>query len=335
MATTKDDSKDEQAITNERSAASDGDSSVDHYRCPYCLAEPYTSPKEREVRTHIELASDGEHGGRKGFSPVTYVEAVDDCGEVVKETDGKGVKRDPDEFAEICDPDDDLTTTERRIVATKMMHLDASAGDIVEFLDERCEAPSKGYVQQTLWDYFGTTDTARRTRSYEELNERQQAAIDAFARYELGEFETQVEAAQNIDERVDYVRRCSYDFEGVVEHRVNALDGDDSGGKGNSASDTDSVRRENGTGTYVGPEGGIDATMQHFSERPVNGEVEDDCDSPAEVENGSEDDRETDPELAEVRGRVDTLRRLVADDKLDAEVAFDEVEQILANAVAV
>lgn len=334
MSKTKENSTDEHGLANETSTNIDSDHRVDHYRCPYCSVEPYTSANEREVRVHIELASDGDHGGREGFYSLTRVEAVNERGEVVANIDGEDVKRNPDAFAEICEPADDLTATERRIVATKMMHLDYSAEEVVDFLDERCDAPSEGYVRNTLRDYFETTDTVRRTRSYEEFTKRQQAAIDAAARYELSEFETQAEAADSIDEQVGYVRQTSYRHEGVVERRADALDGDAGEDVGGKEDDTDTVRRENGTGTYVGSKEGIDATMQHISERPASDDSQEDNDG-FRTRNTSEPDaeRNADPELAVVRGRIDILRRLVAKDKLDAEVAFDEVEQILENTV--
>lgn len=174
----------------------------------------------------------------------------------------------------------------------------------------------------------------RRTRSYEEFSNRQQAAIDAAARYELGEFETQAEAADSIDEQVGYVRQTSYRHEGVVERRADALDGDAGEDVGGKEDDTDTVRRENGTGTYVGSKEGIDATMQHISERPASDDSQEDNDG-FRTRNTSEPDAEcnADPALAVVRGRIDILRRLVAKDKLDAEVAFNEVEQILENTV--
>lgn len=339
MSTTNDDSTAEHGLDSQTTTNGDGDHGFNHYRCPYCSAEPYTSPKEREVRVHIEMAADGDHGGREGFSPYTSVEAVDACGATVADVDGTDLKRNPDEFAEICEPDDDLTATERRIVATKMMHLDYSAEEVVDFLDDRGDAPSKEYVHKTLRDYFGTTPTARGARSYEEFSDRQQAAIDAAARYKLGEFETQVEAADNIDERVDYVRQYTYDYEDMVERRAEVLDdaGENADDEGD---DTDTVRRENRTGTYVGSEKGIDATMQHISERrvnkrPANDDAEDDNDGLRMGDPSKQDaERDANPELADVRGRIDILRRLVVNDKLEAEVAFDEVEQILANTVA-
>lgn len=141
------------------------DDEVDHYRCPYCPAEPYTSTKEREVRVHIELASDSEHKGREGFSPVTTVEAVDEEGSLIENTDGEEVKRNPDEFDETCEPDDDLSETERRIIATKMMNIDYTAQEVTEFLEKKRDAPHVEKVRATLRDYFGTTAIARGHRS--------------------------------------------------------------------------------------------------------------------------------------------------------------------------
>lgn len=303
------------------------DTEVDHYRCPYCPSDEYTSEEEREVRVHIELASDSEHKGREGFSPVTTVEAVDEAGNLVENTDGETVKRNPDGFDEICEPDDELTDTDRRIIATKMMHLDYSSREIRDFLAERGDAPHEVKVRNTLRDYFGTTDTVRGGRSYDEFNDRQQAAIDAAARYELGEYETQAEAAAAIDEQTSYICRYYNDHEAVVEERAREIENE----QNSDAEESTSVRRENGTGTYVGSSEGIDATMQHISERPVAGDTRDDVGSRGESSSEALDASETDPRLAPVRGQVNLLRRLVTRGELDATTAFDEVERILLS----
>ncbi len=301
----------------------------DRYRCPYCSVEPYTSPKEREVRLHIELASDDDHLGRSGFKLLTCVEAVDADGSVVEEMDGTGLKREPDEFEEICSPDPDLPDAKRRIIATKMMYPDHSSREIVDFLDEKGESVSRGYVRNTIRNHFATTELARCTRSYEEFNDRQQAAIDAVARCELGEFETQAEAAEAIDEGLGYLRRYSCEYEDVVDRRMKVLDGDDDVTDGEERED-DIVRREKGTATYVGSEKGIDATMQHFSERPA-ADAESNDEPRGEPTSGPDPTTDGDHGIAAVRGQIKTLQRLVVDEELDVEAAFDEVEQILAD----
>ncbi|WP_435180450.1 hypothetical protein [Halorussus sp. AFM4] len=302
------------------------DDEIDHYRCPYCPAEPYTSAKEREVRVHIELASDSGHKGREGFSPVTTVEAVDDEGNLVENTDSEAVKRNPDEFDETCDPDDDLSDTERRIIATKMMNLDYTAQEITEFLDEKGDAPHVEKVRTTLRDYFGTTAIARGHRSYDEFDDRQQAAIDAAARYELGEYDTQAEAAEAIGERAAYVSRYYNNHEEIVQQRAREIENEQTSAGGESTT----IRRENGTGTYIGSEEGIDATMQHISERPTTGNSRDDLemgeDTPSEESVAPDGGLEMDS----IRAQVKLLRRLVSSGELDATTALDEVERILS-----
>lgn len=299
---------------------------VDHYRCPYCRTEAYTSAKEREVRVHIELASDSKHKGREGFSPVTTVEAVDDEGNFIENTDGEAVERNPDEFDETCEPDDDLSETERRIIATKMMNLDYTAQEVAEFLDKKGDAPHVQRVRATLRDYFGTTAIARGHRSYDEFDDRQQAAIDAAARYELGEYDTQAEAAEAIGERTSYVSRYYNNHEEIVQQRAREMENGQASDGGESAT----IRRENGTGTYIGSEEGIDATMQHISERPSAGDLRDDPEM-SEV-SSSEDSVAPDGglEMASIRAQVKLLRRLVSSGELDATTALDEVERILS-----
>lgn len=310
------------------------DVSIDNYRCPYCSAEPYTSAKEREVRIHIEETADAAHKTREGFSPMTRVEAVDADGTVIEETDGQTVRRDPDEFENICDPDPDLSTTQQRIVATRMMHPDFSAEQIADFLDENGDGPHPGYVEQTLRDYFGTTETARGGRSYDEFTARQQAAIDAAARYKLDEFETWAEAAEAVDETTNYVNGVYHRNEEVVERRMEAIEEDEEAEEQDEPDGAETVRRENGTGTYTGPEEGIDATMQHISERSVTDEEQDKSTSADETDTGPTPEHTTDADIAAAREQVDLLRRLVENDELEAGVAFDEVERILAGVEA-
>ncbi|WP_435068550.1 hypothetical protein [Haloplanus sp. C73] len=302
------------------------DSEVDRYRCPYCSAEPYTSTKEREVRLHIEESSDGDHSGREGFSPMTSVDAIDSDGDRLDNITGEELKREPDEFDDICNPDkEDLSQVQRRIVATKMMHPDYSAKQIVEFLDNRDDCPSEEHTRRTIREYFGTTQIARGARPFEEFKERQQKAIDAVARYELGEFDSYREAAESIDEKRDYVTTCQYEHEKAIQRRMTVLE--EKMEPEDSESD-DTVRRENGTGTYAGPEKGIDATMQHISERPTRmGTGEESSSNNSEREQSEP----TKQRVETLQEKIELLRKLVVEDALDADVAFNEVERMVAE----
>lgn len=302
------------------------DDGVDHYKCPYCPTEAYTSANEREVRVHIELASDSEHNGREGFSPVTTVEAVDAEGNLIENTDGESVKRKPDKFDETCEPDDHLSETDRRIIAAKMMNLDYTAQEVAEFLEEKGDAPSVEKVRVTLRNYFATTATARGHRSYDDFNERQQAAIDAAARYEQGEYDTQAEAAEAIGEYPAYVSRHYNDYEEVVQQRTREIEN----GQASDASENNTVRRENGRGTYIGSEEGIDATIQHISERPATDSSRDDLETGEDTPPEESVAPDGGLEMHNIRAQVKLLRRLVSSDELDAATALDEVERILS-----
>lgn len=302
------------------------DSEVDGYRCPYCSAEPYTSTKEREVRLHIEESSDGNHSGREGFSPMTSVDAIDADGNRLDNVTGEELKREPDEFEDIDSPDEDLSHVQRRIVATKMMHPDYSPKQVAEFLDDRDDSPSMEYTQQTIRQYFGTTQTARGARPFEDFSERQQKAIDAAARYELGEFDSYREAAESIDDNKDYVNTCRYQYEKAVNRRMNVLK---EGAEEEDNESEDTVRRENGTGTYAGPEKGIDATVQHISERSTTTKSGEEADNDTTTEN--EQSEPAGQRVEAVQEKIDLLRKLVIDDELDADVAFDEVERMVAE----
>jgi len=302
------------------------DSEVDRYRCPYCSAEPYTSTKEREVRLHIEESSDGDHSGREGFSPMTSVDAIDADGNRVDNVTGEGLKREPDEFDDTCKPDEDWSSVQRRIIATKMMHPDYSAKQVAEFLEDRDDSPSEEYTRQTIRQYFGTTQTARGARPFEDFSERQQKAIDAAARYELGEFDSYREAAESIDDKRDYVTTCQYEYEKAVQRRMKFLKEET---EEEDRESEDTVRRENGTGTYAGPEKGIDATMQHISERSTTTKSDGEADNDTTAQN--EQSEPTAQRVEAVQEKIDLLRKLVINDELDAGVAFDEVERMVAE----
>jgi len=302
------------------------DSEVDRYRCPYCSAEPYTSTKEREVRLHIEESSDGDHSGREGFSPMTSVDAIDSDGNRVDNVTGEELKREPDEFDETCKPDEDWSSIQRRIIATKMMHPDYSAKQVAEFLDDRDDSPTEEYIRQTIREYFGTTKTARGARPFEDFSERQQKAIDAAARYELGEFESYTEAGEAIDDKGGYVNTCRYQYEEAVNRRMEALEEEI---EEEVSEGEDIVRRENGTGTYVGPEKGIDATVQHISERSPTTKSDEEADNDTTGEN--EQSESAVQRVEAVQEKIELLRKLVIKDELDAGVAFDEVERMVAE----
>lgn len=302
---------------------------IDHFECPYCASEVYQSSKEREVRLHIEQSSDGKHTGREGFAPMTRVRAVDEDGEEIDSRDGAGMKRDPDKYDEICDPDDDLTPDEQRIVAAKMMHLDYSAAEIVAFLEEHGHGVQQQTVSETLRDYFGTTAIARGAPKYEDRNPRQQRAIDAAARWRLSEFETQREAAAHIDEKELYVGHCNNRFDSIVAERMEVLEAES-----DDESTPETVRRESATGTYHGPSEGIDATMRHISERPTTDASEHSADPDERpVPESTPDDAESNLETA--YRELDLLRRLVNEEQLNANAAFDEVKQILERTASV
>jgi len=89
------------------------------------------------------------------------------------------------------------------------------------------------------------------------------------------------------------------------------------------------VRRENGTGTYAGPEKGIDATMQHISERSTTTKSGEKADNDTTSEN--EQSERAAQRVEAVQEKIDLLRKLVINDELDASVAFDEVERMVTE----
>ncbi|SER51719.1 hypothetical protein [Natrinema salaciae] len=257
---------------------------------------------------------------------MTSVDAVDADGNCIDDVTEEELRREPDKFDDICNPDEeDLSPVQRRIVAAKMMHPDFSAQEIADFLDDGDYSPSKGHTGQTIREYFGTTKAARGSRPFEDFNERQQKAIDAAARYELGEFGSYTEAGEAIDDKGGYVNTCRYQYEEAVERRMEALKDEIEEEDGES---NDTVRRENSTGTYAGPEKGIDATMQHISERPTRV----DTGQKSSGDNSEIEQSEPTKERVEtIQEKIDLLRRLVVEGALDAEVAFDEVERMVAE----
>lgn len=149
-------------------------------------------------------------------------------------------------------------------------------------------------------------------QSYEEMDERQQSLVDAIAldRIDGGE-RTIAEVAQLAAEKFDTKQYASANvskyrqkYEDIIDERVQVF-ANDRNADGADGSETTTVRA--GNASYEGPVEGIDATMQHFSERPVQETLDDD------VEEATEETPESEEEIAEPTG---SLQLLAVDDDM-------------------
>lgn len=114
--------------------------------------------------------------------------------------------------------------------------------------------------------------------------------------------------------------------EEVVQQRAREIEN----GQASAAGESTTIRQENGTGTYIGSEEGINATMQHISERPATGNSRHDLEMDEDPSPDESVAADGGLEMDRARAQIKLLRRLVSSGELDATTALAEVERILS-----
>jgi hypothetical protein len=149
------------------------DAIATEYRCPYC---DFSEKTERAIRSHITRADDAAHDGHNGFSPSVVVEGPE--GEKIKFTNSQNVGEVTSNLISSNVPEDKV-----QIVAYAFQHPNAGYAEV-----HRKAGGDYSYatVRNTVKEYVEAvlspkTTTTRSTKSYEDLSERQQAAVDAIA----------------------------------------------------------------------------------------------------------------------------------------------------------
>lgn len=290
---------------------------VAEYGCPYC---DRTDENKHTIRTHITKTTDAKHRGRNGFSKLTAIPALDEDGNEIDVIQNGGTDTTTDPSTLECDTES-LTDTQQAILELKQTYPQAAKTELHEELQEEGIEVSYSYVCDVLKSHLDD-DT-----EYEDLNDRQQTAIDALVDYKNGRFETLTAAAESIDENVSYLSAMKQRHTQIIETQQE------------QAEEEDRIRTESGTGTYVGPEKGIDLTHTHLSEKePPTRESEGEATSKQADEpswnqsaTGTIYEELQPVEVKAIQTTVHELHRLYQQDSMTAERAFMIIDQLLSE----
>lgn len=191
----------------------------DAYKCGHC---GFQAGDERTVRTHIASLDDADHADRGGWDVDSRVVHLDEHGQEMDAVEN-AVSKNPDK-EEVLSLVEGLTDKQQAIIAMSYKHPQKSAEEIHSILDDKLDdSPSYTYVVRYQKEYFSEDGEEREEKSYEDLNDRQQTAVDMLAERDK-DTQSIAALARVKDEKAQYLYQVNSEFGHIIGERRKELE---------------------------------------------------------------------------------------------------------------